>query len=95
MKPRHTSAVLLVGWYLMAPPPISQDGRVHRMSDWTVIGAFRTEKDCDAKLGKLSKIEPTLDSYPHGLPPEEIYQEQCIATDNPRLAKRLRAASAR
>jgi hypothetical protein len=76
-----------VGWYLMVPPPLSQDGRMHPLSDWTVRGSFRTEKDCDAKLARFPKTEPSLASYPGGLPPEETYAEQCVATDDPLLAR--------
>jgi len=86
VKPRHTAGYLLAGWYLIVPPPLSQDGRMHRLSDWAVRGSFRTEKDCDAKLAKFPKTEPSLASYPDGgLPPEEIYGKQCVASDDPRL----------
>ena len=85
VNPRHTAAYLLVGWYLIVPPPLSNDGRMHRLSDWAVRGSFRTEKECDAKLAKFPKTEPSLASYPDGLPPEETYEVQCVAIDDPRL----------
>jgi hypothetical protein len=87
VKPLHSTAYLLVGWYLMVPPPLSHDGRLHPLSDWAVRGTFRTEKDCDAKLAKLPKTEPSLASYPDGLPPEEAYEVQCVATDDSRLGR--------
>jgi hypothetical protein len=85
VKPLHSAAYLLVGWYLMVPPPLSHDGRMHRLSDWAIRGVFGTEKDCDAKLAKFPKTEPSLASYPDGLPPEETYEVQCVASDDPRL----------
>jgi hypothetical protein len=84
VKPLHSTAYLLVGWYLMAPPPLSHDGRMHPLSDWAVRGTFRTEKDCDAKLAKLPKTEPSL-SYLDSMPPEEIYGTQCVASNDSRL----------
>jgi len=47
-----------------------------------MAGAFEIEKDCDAERLRLSKFNPTLGSY-RGLPPEEIYDVQCIPTDDP------------
>ena len=87
VKPRHTAGYLLVGWYLIVPPRLSHDGRTHPLSDWAVRGVFTTEKDCNANLAKFSKIEPSLASYPDGLPPEETYEGQCVASDDPRLAR--------
>ena len=58
---------------------------MHPLSDWAVRGTFKTEKYCDAKLAKFPKTEPSLDSYPDDLPPEETYGTQCVASDDPRL----------
>ena len=87
VKPLHSTAYLLVGWYLIVPPPLSHDARLHPLSDWAVRGVFRTEKDCDAKLAKLPKTEPSLASYPNGMPPEESYEVQCVASDDSRLGR--------
>jgi len=57
-------------------------------SDWTLVGAFKTEKTAPPpKLAKRSILEPDLDSYPYGVPPEEIYYVQCVASDDSRLAR--------
>ncbi|MGO9605408.1 MAG: hypothetical protein ACLQAT_18805 [Candidatus Binataceae bacterium] len=89
MKLRHATALALVGWYLMVPPlsHLPKDGRMEPLFNWTMVGAFRTEKDCDAERPKFSKLDPNLGSY-RGLPPEEIYDVQCIATDDPRLKEK-------
>lgn len=85
MKLRHAAAFALVGWYLMTPPHLRQkDQTIRPVSRWTVVAKFRAEKDCDAQRAKLSKVDPSLDTY-RGLPPEEIYDAQCIASDDPRL----------
>ena len=83
----QAAALALVGWYLMVPPPLSnapRDGRIAALSRWTIARAFDAEKDCRAESIKRSRSDPTLGKY-RGLPPEEIYDAQCIATDDPRL----------
>ncbi|MGO9606866.1 MAG: hypothetical protein ACLQAT_26325 [Candidatus Binataceae bacterium] len=90
MKPGHFVALSLVVWYLMMPPPLSslaKDGSIKPVQSWPFIGVFRTEKDCDAERRTFSKLDPNLGSY-RGLPPEEIYDVECIASDDPRLKEK-------
>ena len=87
MTLQHAAALALAGWYLMIPPPLShsrQDGRIEPLSRWTTTGTFESKKACDAERGHLSKLDPGAGSY-RGLPPEEVYDAQCVATDDPRL----------
>ena len=90
MNLRHAAVLALVGWYLMVPPALShgpKDGQIEPLPYWSMAGAFEVEKDCDAERLRLSKFNPNLGSY-RGLPPEEIYDVQCVATDDPRLKEK-------
>ena len=87
MTLRSTAALALVSWYLIVPPSLSKSPRATRiaaLSRWTLVRAFDAEKDCDAERVESSKVDPTLGEY-RGMPPEEIYDAQCVAADDPRL----------
>jgi hypothetical protein len=47
-------------------------------------GVFQSEESWDKKPAALSKLDPALGDY-RGLPPEQIYDAQCVANDDPRL----------
>jgi hypothetical protein len=59
MKPRHAAALVLVGWYLMFPPP-DFDHATHLangnpnldapFSDWRNEASFDSAKECNAEL---------------------------------------------
>jgi hypothetical protein len=76
MKFRHTAALALVAWYLMAPPSslptISSQGldvkedTTAPLSKWKSVGTFLTQKECDShRVGAF----------------------RCVASDDPRLKK--------
>jgi hypothetical protein len=92
MKP-HATALVLVGWYLMAPPT-GVDNKLHidwPLRLWDQIGSYDDAKQCHA--GKI-RMEQGLDSpeIKAGMHPimriwlkRKIDQSQCIASDDPRL----------
>ena len=84
MNVRHTAALALMGWYLMVPPPLSHSPKVAPLSQWTRVGAFQSEEACDVKRNAFSKLDRPLGGW-RGLPPEEVYDAQCVATNDPRL----------
>jgi hypothetical protein len=87
MTLRSTAVLALVSWYLIVPPSLSKSPRAKRipaLSHWTIVREFDAEKECDAERVKSSTVDPTLGEY-RGMPPEEIYDAQCIAADDPRL----------
>jgi len=87
MTIRSTAALALVSWYLIVPPSLSKapkDKTMAALSRWTIVREFDVEKDCDSERVKSSKGDSTPGEY-RGMPPEEIYDAQCIATDDPRL----------
>ena len=74
MKLKHTTALALIGWYLMRPPlphlnahAASTDNAASR-SRWVVVRTFLTQKECEAH-----RANPW---------------DQCIASDAPRLKKK-------
>jgi len=103
MNPRHTAALALVGWYLIAPPPRTVDGTDYDpkapLSEWQMIGKFDTIEDCRTYPARLPAIM-------HGFYVEhpEIGESgerrdnadmktlfahaQCVATDDPRLREK-------
>jgi hypothetical protein len=53
MKPRHATALALVGWYLMVPPQLVVGGRVLSydlnapFSKWEQGGSFDSAEECN------------------------------------------------
>jgi hypothetical protein len=69
------------------PPPLSHsrgDGRIEPLSRWPIPRTFESKKACDAERGDLSKLDLSASSY-RSLPPEEVYDVQCVASDDSRL----------
>jgi hypothetical protein len=55
MNLRHTSALALVGWYLMVRPSMEnqQPDKNAAISWWRKSELFRSEQDCQDQLNKL------------------------------------------
>jgi hypothetical protein len=71
----------------MVPPPLChspKDAQIASLSQWTRAGAFQSAESCDLKRTAFSKLDPALGAYP-GLPPEQVYDAECVASDDPRL----------
>jgi hypothetical protein len=90
VKLRHAAALALVGWYLMAAPPMLNKGGSSGpdlgapLSKWTIEESFDTAKECEAADEKLKTR--FLDARPQTLAGIEWAQGiSCIATDDPRL----------
>lgn len=86
MKPRHAAALALVGWYLMTPP-ISKSGDVFYnapLTSWEHQNVGSTLADCEknkqAAIRLMAKFSP-------GERLKAVQAANCIATDDPRLAK--------
>ena len=83
MKLRDATLLLVLGWYLMAPPKVAVgNGAVTwdmnaPLSRWMIIRAFNSASECQdfraAYDEEMSRIRPIFDV------------SQCIATDDPRL----------
>lgn len=101
MKPRHAAALALVGWYLMLPPTAGVPGfPLQRtpndnapLSKWTVLQAYDSAAACNARQSTLFKHAErraaTHSSHSSELREwrDELAASQCIASDDPRLAK--------
>jgi hypothetical protein len=100
MKPRHAAALALVAWYLIAPPPRTEDGTVYDpkapLSEWQMIGKFDTIEDCRTYPGREPEIMHGFYVDHPELPPSAELNDkaawnhlmehaQCVKTDDPRL----------
>jgi len=95
MRPRHATALALVGWYLMAPPafpgradmPLSENMPADRQFDehaplsrWSPLGTTQTAAECRAARGRLRHDPQPLIRLIGRV-------SDCIASDDPRLKK--------
>jgi hypothetical protein len=82
----HVAALALTGWYLMVPPPLSHSrDRAVRLSRWTTTGTFESKKACEAERNHFSKVDPGAEVAGDPPPADEVYDAECVATDDPRL----------
>jgi hypothetical protein len=69
LKPRHSAALALLGWYLMLPP-VTSDGRTQKdapLSRWYIFSSFETKEECE-QVRQVSSASAI-----------------CVASDDPRL----------
>jgi hypothetical protein len=92
MKPRYAAAAALAGWYLMVPIPGNDPipNPVITFSKWVNIRSFDSAERCED--GRLGVIEtgiggPQFMGYPEGEIKKVLLLSQCVASDDPRLAK--------
>jgi hypothetical protein len=101
MNLRHVAVVALVGWYLIAPPPITEDTNHYDpkapLSEWEMIGKFDTIEDCRTYPVREHEImhgfytDPTnhlseSDERRDGAAwDHEMEHAQCVSTDETRL----------
>ena len=91
MNLRHAAALALVGWYLLVPPhgPNGRWDPRAPLSKWVMDGSYDTAKECDARYHR--DLDLALDMKRKHLSPPDIFDEvraeECIAADDPRLAK--------
>jgi hypothetical protein len=81
MKPRHTAALALAGWYLMVPPMYGHheiDGDAP-LSEWQIVESFDTAEKCSAYEVKLK-----IRNSPRWRV-KRVSLGACIASDDPRL----------
>jgi hypothetical protein len=79
MKLHHTAALALVGWYLMVPPAEHVNLPISR---WNHIASFDTADKCETDRVNLEK-----DNRGNPAKQKLILLSECIASDDPRLAK--------
>jgi len=96
MKLRHSAALALAGWYLMAPPASSDPlGGVDLdapLAKWNIAGPHDTAVDCSTMQINMIKIakskfaaNPSRANKIYG---DAILSSQCMATDDPRLKEK-------
>jgi hypothetical protein len=96
MKPRHSAALALVGWYLMAPPfdrvtltfrndvPVSEWDNLDAVHlHWE--GEFDSKNECE-EFKKTQTLAFLLNPESgDGVQPQQFMLGECIASNDPRL----------
>lgn len=97
MNPRHAAALALAGWYLMIPPTgcSGHPNPKAPLSEWAVVWTSDEVNTCLIIRDGLKHPTPDTAVDPKRLLTDAGYQgsvtavenAQCIATDDPRLAR--------
>jgi uncharacterized protein YfaP (DUF2135 family) len=94
VKTRHAAALVLVGWYLMVPPPVPHSSVPvdldAPLSKWRFFSTHDSAAQCEQGLVAFYKLAKTeLAANPADERDRiQFYQlenSQCIASDDPRL----------
>src|SRR5271166_5087637 len=100
MKPRHAAALALVGWYLIAPSPRTQDGTDYDpkepLSEWTLVAKFDKIEDCRTYPAREPEIMHGFYVDHPEIPPSAerdatadwnnlMVYAQCVESNDPRL----------
>jgi len=95
MNLRHATALALVGWYLMLPPPSSTWGNwSHPVNTWDVHGQFESKDECE-KARRQYVTDPANFPYWKALDDPAARNllrtgkvpvpSECVSADDPRL----------
>jgi hypothetical protein len=106
MKPRHAAALVLVGWYLMMPPPYGPKTNpgAAPLGQWTVFGRYDSARECSDERTKMIRVQSMalLSDLVEGVSDANLpslsldfKHAQCIASDDPRLKEKQRRAARR
>ncbi len=98
MKLHHIAALALVGWYLMTPipqmnlatgePNPNTVATKMPLKYWEIADTFDSAKECKAaRLALWESYRKEIHDHPHSYASLAAIASQCIATDDPRLAK--------
>ncbi len=91
VKFRHTAAVALTGWYLIAPPYVPSSTKPPPpLYKWTRLQEFDDQAHCDKEFReqKAVRIEPSAadsNNWSGRWGEGETKLQQCVAADDPRL----------
>jgi hypothetical protein len=92
MKPRyHATALAVVGWYLMLPPFIGHSPQPETpLSLWTILQGFDDAAGCNkinSLMREFAKKDISKKRPLSGEMDDAVKYAQCVASDDPRLAK--------
>jgi hypothetical protein len=98
MKPRHATALALVGWYLMVPPLSAVRGTwSERVNAGDVRGQFESKDECEKARHRFIS-DPSHFPYTRALDDpvgRKLLSEgkipmpsECVSSDDPRLKEK-------
>ena len=95
MKPRHTAALALVGWYLLVPLLVNAPYKVDTeapLRSWKVYQTFDTRDECDkSRLAGQAKYKHTASAQVGSIKKGtrafalQMTFARCVSSDDPRL----------
>jgi hypothetical protein len=93
MSLRHAAALALLGWYLMVPPPNSNESEQPPLSEWSIYKTYESYDACfyfraEIASGMLQDAPPDFVARFDGSFMDIFKQAQCIASDDPRLKEK-------
>jgi hypothetical protein len=97
MKPRHATALVLVGWYLMVPPAVLHNrlpvDLAAPLSEWRLFSTHSSAAECEKGLVtfyKAAQAELVANPANEGdrIQFYQLENSQCIASDDPRLQEK-------
>jgi hypothetical protein len=88
MKLRHAAALALASWYLMAPQVNLPSSKI---SEWIHLETYDSSRECETGLAKMIKAADATAATKMNDPAIgfaiSFHLAECIASDDPRLAK--------
>jgi hypothetical protein len=93
MRTRHAAALAFVGWYLMIPPPHSNESDRAPLSEWSVYKTFESADLChyfaaETASGMLEDPPADFAERFDGSFMVIFKQAECVSTDDPRLKEK-------
>jgi hypothetical protein len=89
MKPRHATALALVGWYLMIPPEVGYGPPIIRykapLTEWDRASTFDSEEACRERLRESSTIRGPFENYAQARVVDRLQHGRCVPSDDPRV----------
>jgi hypothetical protein len=81
VRPSHTAALAMAGWYLLLAPA----GNPIALPQWRIIGTYNDASDCVEKIAALSQAPKPESGSSQAKRKPHAPGLACLATDDPRL----------
>jgi hypothetical protein len=93
MNSRHAAVVILVGWYLIAPPvvePKHEEPYLDEQAayhDWKIVSTFSEQAQCEQERDRHTQDDDFAEFGKISVWAEQLLESDCIATADPRLTE--------